>query len=156
VGARAAFFTGADQESVSVIVKQTNEVDVLREPAAVTDALRRADTAHVLLVITSGAEVMAYQQAGHGRRVAEFDSLTKPARHEADTALAELMQQMRVAGQGFDLWRLDKLSPEARADLPANVSRPLLQRYQALALGTGRLQLAAFLFDSPAAAVGAL
>jgi hypothetical protein len=152
VSSRAPMFSGAEVENLAVIAKQTNEVDVSLEPASGSAKTPAADSDTAQLLITSGAEVMAQKQAGQGRLVAQFDSLTPSERREADTALATLMRQMREAGEESNFGRLDNPRSDSRAALPSSVSRPLLRRYQALTVGPKRLQLVVFLFQASKAA----
>jgi hypothetical protein len=144
---RSPIFSGAEVENLAVIVKQTNPVELPPEPNnGSTPAAEPADGLPHLL-ITSGAELAAQKQARQGRLIAEFDSLPKEKRRQADVALATLMQQMRAAGEDSDLGRLDNPRADTRDKLPASVSRPLLAQYQALTLGHDRLQLSVFLFQ---------
>ncbi|HEX7477096.1 MAG TPA: hypothetical protein VF331_04780 [Polyangiales bacterium] len=152
VRAVGPMLSAAQVESLAVIAKQVTEIDVPPESSNASAAGTAADEHAPLLLVASGAEVMALKQAGQGRLVAAVDTLPAPARRAADKILAELLQQMHAAGQDSEFARLDNPRPDAQEGLPANVSRPLLLRYQALAQVPNPIQLAVFFFQAPSAA----
>jgi hypothetical protein len=98
-------------------------------------------------VVATGSEAVGQKLSGNAHLIAEFDARPRSQRAEADAILEQLVRQMLTAGQAMNLGALENPDPKARAELPVNVSRPLLERFQEIDR-RGYKHISVFLIDA--------
>lgn len=147
VRGRGGILGGADADSLAVVVKPTHRVEVVHDADAPSTSRIEAKPT-VDLVVASGGEALALQQSRTARLIAELDTRPRAKRAEADASLARLVAQMRAGGQALNFGALENQDRELQAALPRNVSRTLLERYQAIELMPGRMHISVFLIEA--------